>query len=192
MNKVLIVIAHPNSEGHNRYFLEVTCKNLDEKGLDYEVIDLYKLNYDGNLALNELFTAKNYEISDLNKEIQKKIKESDSLLFIYPTWWQNMPAILKGFFDRIFTPRFAYKYTKHGVPQKLLKNKKAAIFTTTGGPLIYEKFIICSPSIRLVKKHILSFCGIKSKGYILCSAKNLEENKEKIKKISKKIVKYLN
>ena len=191
MNKVLIIIAHPNSEGHNRYFLKKIQEKLDSNNILYNILDLYEMNFDPCLKQTELYTINNRHISDKNIEIQNMIKESDRLLFIFPTWWQNMPAILKGFFDRIFTPKFAYQYSSLGIPEGLLKNKKAAIFTTTGGPSVYEKYIISLPSVKLIKNHILKFSGIKSKGFALYSAKNLEKNKNRIEKISLDIYKYL-
>lgn len=191
MNKLLIVIAHPNNTGHNRYFLENVCKTLEDKEISFEIIDLYKINYNPCLNLDNLYTVGNIKINDINKEIQEKIRNYERLLFIYPTWWQNMPAIMKGFFDNVFTPNFAYKYLKNGLPLALLKNKRAAIFTSTGGPKIYTKFFLFNPSIKSLKKHILSFSGIKSKGFILYSAKNLEDNKQKIETISNKVIKYL-
>jgi len=191
MNKLLIIIAHPNSWGHNRYFLKKILDKLDSNNISYNILDLYKINFNPCLKNEELYTVNNRNITEENIKIQNMIKEADRLLFIYPTWWQNMPAILKGFFDRIFTPKFAYQYSKLGVPEGLLKNKRAAIFTTTGGPMIYEKLFLNSSSIKILKNHILNFCGIKSKGFVLYSAKDLEKNKDKIKKLSLDVYKYL-
>lgn len=190
-NKYLIVFAHPSHDGHNGYFLKKIKELLDKDNKSYEVLDLYAQNFGACLLNEELYTMSRKTISQENLSIQEKILSSDKLIFIYPTWWQNMPAILKGFFDRIITGGFGFKYV-NGLPVGLLKNKKAAIFTTSGGPWIYEKVLIGAPSIKIVGKHILSFCGIKTKGFMLCSATNLEANKNKIEKIALKTLNYLN
>lgn len=189
-NKYLIVFAHPSHDGHNGYFLKKIEEILQAKSYDYEVMDLYKKNFQACLCDDELYTMGRKNISPENLTIQEKIIASNRLIFIYPTWWQNMPAILKGFFDRIITGGFGFKYIK-GIPVGLLKNKKAAIFTTSGGPWIYEKFLIGAPSIKLVSKHILGFCGIKTKSFMLCSANNLESNKKKIENFALLAIKYL-
>lgn len=190
-NKYLIVFAHPSHDGHNGYFLKKIEELLKINSCHYEIIDLYKENFQACLCDEELYTMGRKNVSPENQMIQEKIIASNRLIFIYPTWWQNMPAILKGFFDRIITGGFGFKYVK-GLPVGLLKNKKAAIFTTSGGPWIYEKFLIGAPSIKLLSKHILGFCGIRSKSFMLCSANKLEKNQAKIDKIALKAFKYLN
>ncbi|NCD00815.1 flavodoxin family protein [bacterium] len=192
MDKLLIIYSHPNHDGHNGYFLKKFIKLLENNAIkNYEIIDLYKINYYPILKENELYSMGHKDISKRNIKIQEKIKKSDKLLFIYPTWWQNMPAILKGFIDRIFVSGFAFKY-ENGLPKKLLKNKKAVIFTSTGGPKIYNNLINRKISIKILSKHVLNFSGIKSKGFILSSANNLnEKKKEEIKKIALKSFKYL-
>jgi len=116
------------------------------------------MNYDPVLKASEHYTAGGKEISKQNLDIQKKIKKADQLIFIYPVWWYSPPAILKGFLDRILTSPFAYKYTK-GIPRGQLKDKRAIVFCTTGGPTWYYWFSGNLPKRSI--KTILSFCGIK-------------------------------
>jgi putative NADPH-quinone reductase len=79
-----------------------------------------------------------------------------------------MPALLKGFFDRIFLPGFAFKFEgKSFLPKQYLKGKSARIITTAGGPWWYY-FIFGNPSIASIKRITLAFCGvspIKTKGF---------------------------
>lgn len=190
MSKYLIIYAHPSREGHCGYLLSEIEQRLKGEEKDYEVIDLYALNYDPVLKNEELYSAGNKEISAQNLAFQEKIKNAERLLFIYPTWWQNMPAILKGFLDRVFTGGFGFKYVL-GAPVGLLKGKKAAIFASSAGPTIYTRFFTANSAINVLKKHVLNFCGIKTKGFLIGSARSLEDNKGKIEKMAKKIVKYL-
>lgn len=93
-----------------------------------------------------------------------------------------MPAILKGFFDKILISGFGFKYNKHGIPIKLLKDKKATIITTSGGPKIYY-FMFDNRMKKNISKDILGFCGIKIKYYQFYNAKKLDdEYKNAIKK----------
>lgn len=190
MSKYLIIYAHPSHEGHCGYLLKQVENKFKQKDIDYELIDLYQLNYNPILKNEELYSAGRKEIDDQNLAFQEKIKTAESLLFIYPTWWQNIPAILKGFLDRVFTSDFGFYY-KNGLPIGLLKGKKAAAFTSCGGPILYTRFFTGNSSLKVLLKHVLGFCGMKTKGFLLGSARGLEKNKNKLDKISEKIVKYL-
>jgi NAD(P)H dehydrogenase (quinone) len=190
MSKYLIIYAHPNHEGHCGYLLSRIQEKLEKNKADWEIIDLYALNYDPVLKDSELYSAGRREVSPENLGFQEKIKAADRLLFIYPTWWQNMPAILKGFLDRVFSSRFGFVY-KNGLPVGLLKDKKAAAFTTSGGPSLYTHFITGSSSLRVLLKHTLGFCGIQTKGFLLGRAQKLENNKERLDNMADKIMKYL-
>ncbi|MBW2998048.1 NAD(P)H-dependent oxidoreductase, partial [Candidatus Woesearchaeota archaeon] len=111
--------------------------------------------------------------------------------FIYPTWWNSMPAMLKGFLDKVFTGDYAFKYI-NGIPRGLLKGK-AAVFTTSGAPNIFYFLFLRNISLKLVTKFTLKFCGIKSKGYCLGGAHILnEKNKKRIEKMVNCGLKYLN
>lgn len=77
---------------------------------------------------------------DQVKEYQKKIKESSKLIFIFPVWWNDMPAILKGFIDKVFKLKFAYVDSPRGV-KGLLKNiQNAEVITTSKSPTWYLKY----------------------------------------------------
>ncbi len=183
----LIIYGHPDTKGHCPYILDQVKSQLNHKKIKFKSINLYKENYDPILHENELYTAGNREISKQNKTYQEMIKNSDLQIYIYPIWWGSMPAILKGFFDKVFTSHFAFKYV-NALPLGLLKDKKAIIFATCGAPSFYYKYLFRGP-IWIIKKGILGFCGIKSKMYLLGKSTKLTENrKEKIKKMVKKAI----
>ncbi|MGM5483087.1 MAG: NAD(P)H-dependent oxidoreductase [Nanobdellota archaeon] len=176
--KHLIIYAHPDTGGHCEHILSEVKERLD----DFEVIDLYKENYDPVLHENEHYTRGNYEISERNKEFQEKIKESKYLIFIFPVWWYAPPAVLKGFLDRVFISRFAFRYV-NGIPKGLLKDKKATVFFTTGAPTIYYKLFGNLPKKNMAKT--LGFSGIKSRVYQF--GRCLKFNEKKKASITKKI-----
>ncbi len=189
MSKYLIVYAHPSHDGHNGYLLKKLSEKLKTKGIDFEILDLYQQGCDPILKDNELYSAGRRDVAEETKIMQAKVKEAERLIFIYPTWWQNMPAILKGFFDRVFVSGFAFVY-KNSIPFGLLKNKRAAVFTTTSGPAFFF-YLIRRSSLRLVTRYILLFCGIRSKGFFLANARKLENNKAKLDGVAISIMNYL-
>jgi len=183
--KSLIIYAHPNTEGHCPYILEKLSKNLDEKKENYEVLDLYKMNYDPVLHENEHYTSGNKEISKENLEIQEKIKNTNTLYLIFPTWWNGVPAILKGFFDKILTAPFAYSFKKGGFPVGHLKHIKAKVFITHGAPFIGNFIMEGNRLEKVIKKDVLKFCGINSKVFHVFNASKLNDKKKK--SINKKV-----
>jgi len=178
--KTLIIYGHPGSGNFSSHFLNKCKDGLKQKNIDFEVLDLYKMDYDPVLKPDELYTTGNRNISDKNREIQEKIKLADGLIFIYPVWWGSMPAILKGFIDRVFTPGFAFKYNKERllkfIPDKLLNDKKIIIFVSSGGPKLLYKVIL--DPIKLINKFfIFGVFSSKSTTYQIYGAQKIDNKK---------------
>lgn len=90
-----------------------------------------------------------------------KIKWADHLVWIHPVWWGGLPAITKGFIDRLFLPGFAFQYRENSIWwDKLLKGKTGHIITTIDQPGYYYRWMYGRPSINQLKKSTLQFCGI--------------------------------
>jgi putative NADPH-quinone reductase len=92
---------------------------------------------------------------------QEQIKWAEHIVIIHPVWWGSMPAKLKGFFDRVFLPGFAFEKKPNSVWwDKLLVNKTARIITTMDQPGWYYRFRYGRPSYRALKDVTLNFSGI--------------------------------
>lgn len=175
--KHLIIYAHPGGEGHCSAILEQIKTNIT----DYEVLDLYKMKFDPVLTQEEII---NQKPTKKNKNIQLTINKTKKLIFIYPGWWGGMPAILKGFFDRVFTVGFAFERTG-SFPTPLLKGKQAIVFITTGGSrLLY--LLMGNRYVNSIKD-IMRLVGIKTKVFHIGRCKKLTREKRiQIKNIVKK------
>ncbi|QFR39772.1 NAD(P)H-dependent oxidoreductase [Candidatus Gracilibacteria bacterium 28_42_T64] len=105
---------------------------------------------------------------DKNRKImQDKITWADQLVFIFPIWWGQVPAIMKNFFDTNFENNFAFRYTKKG-QEGLLKGKTARVFATCDAPgFIYKLFIFPNRIKGYFKMYLLGFCGIKTSSFHL-------------------------
>lgn len=185
--KYLILYVHPDTESHARYTLQEVESRLKELERDYEIIDLYKIHYDPILSAKEL-KEKRYA-PDIVKKHRKKIDESNILVFIYPVWWNSMPAILKGWFDRTLSAGYAFKYVNRK-PVGLLKGKKAIIFATTGANRFLSYMFQGLRWDKIMRTDILGFCGIKAKTYHIGNAYKLKDStKKRIKRNVKKALK---
>lgn len=91
----------------------------------------------------------------------EKIKAAQHLVWFFPMWWYGVPALLKGFIDRVFLPGIAFEYLEgKPFPKKLWKGKTAHLIMTADTPRWYDWLFMSSPAINQFKKGTLQFCGI--------------------------------
>ncbi len=94
--------------------------------------------------------------------VREAISWAQHLVFVYPIWWGSMPALLKGLFDRIFLPGYAFKYRKDSPWwDRLLSGRSAHAITTMDTPPWYFRLVYSMPAHHQMRKTILEFCGIK-------------------------------
>lgn len=129
--KNLIVYAHPNSGSLNHFFKQTVLESLQESGEEIEVRDLNQINFNPVLSLDDMNGQRMGKVADDVKTEQDFIAWSDRIIFIYPIWWTGMPAIMKGYIDRVFSYGFAYRYDQ-GIQKGLLTGKKTIIINSHG------------------------------------------------------------
>jgi len=184
----LIIYVHPETKGYSSSILKEVKKNLRLKKEKFELLDLYKMNYNPVLSAKEHYSSGNKFVSKQNREIQEKITKVDNLIFIYPDWWSSMPAMLKGFIDRVFVKGFVFNYNSKGTVKKLLKGKKVLAFISHGGPRVYH-LMVGEGAATLMKSAIANHCGMKAKIVNFYSAFNLTDKKRI--KINKKVARTI-
>jgi len=157
---VLIVYAHPNPASFNHAMLESLQVSLKEAGNDVRVKDLYAEHFDPVLRADELAELQKGDIPARIRQEQDVLLWADGLVFIYPLWWFDRPAILKGWFDVVLTNGVAFGFDEKGV-KGLLKHKKALVMITEGGS---EEYFQNTDAMHLIHRPVtdgtLGFCGI--------------------------------
>ncbi len=134
----LIIYSHPYPGSFNHAILEKAKEALAAKGKPYEVIDLCADGFDPRYSVEELaLFNKGGTLDPLVTEYQEKIMNADALVFIAPVWWCDVPAVLKGFLDKVMKPGFAYDSTPVGIKGKLTHIKSAIAITTASSPTWY-------------------------------------------------------
>lgn len=180
MKKNLIIYAHPESHGHGFEILTRVQDQIRDRGHEYLLIDLYKEQYNPVLKDDELYTVGHRAIAPDTKKYQELISAADTLIFIFPVWWGQMPAILKGFVDRTFTPGFAFKYRKLigpiYIPHGFFKHKRSVVFMTEGSPWYFYLFGVARSPKKVIKRMIFDVVGLKVKFFELQGATNLQAN----------------
>lgn len=155
---ILVIIGHPDPESYCSALAHAYMEGAKGKAAQIRTIDLSQISFDPNLKYGY---RKRTELEDDLKEAQELIRWADHLVIVYPTWWGTMPAILKGFFDRVLLPGFAYKYREgSSLWDKLLTGKTAHVIVTMDTPSWYNRLIYWQAGHLVMKRNILKFCGI--------------------------------
>jgi len=156
--RTLIIVGHPDKKSLCASLADQYEKGAMEKGGDIARINLYDLSFNLNLKAGYR-NSQNLE-ADLI-EAQRLIKWSNHLVFIFPVWWGGVPAILKGFLDRIMLPGFAFKYRENSHQwDKLLSGRSARLIVTSDAPAWWLYLNYFHPAVNMMKKAVLEFCGV--------------------------------
>lgn len=127
----LLVYAHPNARSFNAALVQVIQEEIVDKGYPLKVKDLYAMNWNPVLSQKDFEGYHTGNLPEDIKQEQADVAWADLVIMVAPVWWYSIPAILKGYIDRVFSLGFAYKYTATG-PLGLLKGKKGLFITTSG------------------------------------------------------------
>jgi NAD(P)H dehydrogenase (quinone) len=161
--KHLVIYAHPNDGSLNNYFKQTVVESLKKANHEVVVRDLYKLNFDPILSLEDMNGQWAGNVAAEVLLEQEYISWADHVIFIYPIWWTGMPAIMKGYIDRVMSYGFAYRYDQ-GVQKGLLTGKQAIIINTHGkSNAEYESNGMDKALILTSDKGIYSYCGLEIK-----------------------------
>lgn len=151
----LIVYAHPSADSFNHAIVERSVAALSFSGV-CDVVDLYAEHFDPVRSPQE------HAASSVPPDVQasqRRIEWADHLLFIFPIWWYDRPAILKGWCDRVLSYGFAYRFDPElGTPVGLLHDKVATVVATSG--LIDADDPGLEWALRSLATGTLAFCGI--------------------------------
>lgn len=158
---ILFVIAHPLENSLCSALSNHAIKKLNTLGHNVVIENLYANQFNPVLTARERKTYYQsfYDLSNVHDEIAK-LKKAEALVLVFPTWWFGFPAILKGWFDRVWVPTFAYDHaTNYGpIQPKLNKLKKAFVITTLGAPWWVDYFILWRPVKRVIRFALLGAC----------------------------------
>ena len=154
---VLIIHAHPNPNSFNAALRDVAARTLSRSGHSILLSDLYIMRFNPVLSAREL----QGDLSEIQPEIDK-VRRADLLLFQFPDWWYGMPAIMKGWIDRVFAFGFAYD-DEHSFENGLLRGKKAMLSLTVGAREDYFQQAPQRDLMRVLEPihyGILAYCGL--------------------------------
>lgn len=161
MKKILVLLGNPDNDSFSGKLASTYAESARESGHSVEVINIGDLHFDPILH-------KGYkEIQELEPDllmVQERVNWADHLVFVYPNWWCTMPALLKGLFDRMWLPGFAFNFDK--VEKKLikrLKGKTARVIIVAGTHSPFATWWKYGDYTNEIAHGILGFAGVKAK-----------------------------
>ncbi|WP_438750934.1 NAD(P)H-dependent oxidoreductase [Pararhizobium sp. O133] len=160
--RILLVLAHPLSDSFAAAVADTAKAALEANGHAVDLLDLYHEDFDPRLSEAERrgYFDTPYDTSAV-EDIVARLRAADGLILVFPQWWFNFPAILKGFFDRVFAPGVAFDHDKAGgrIIPRLTNIKLLWALTTTGSPWWIVRLYMGNPVQRLLKRGIAAFCA---------------------------------
>jgi putative NADPH-quinone reductase len=158
-NKILVILGHPKTDSFCGALFKAFIEGAAGSGLDVREIRIGELIFDPILWKGY---DKTQELEPDLVKCQDDILWAEHIVLVYPTWWGAMPALLKGFIDRIFLPGFSYKFHEGSkFWDKLLSGRSSQLLVTMDTPPWYYRWVYRSPGHNQMKRTVLEFCGIK-------------------------------
>lgn len=137
MMRILVVYAHPLDNSFCSALRRTVLTSLAKAGHDTRDVDLYADNFQPALSAQE---RAGYYDDNVDKLARSRYIDDllwcEGLVFVYPSWWFSLPAILKGWIDRVWVPGVAFELRtdKPGIRRKLGHIRLFAAVTTYGSP----------------------------------------------------------
>ena len=159
MRQITLIQGHPDPEGgHLDHALaDAYAEGALAAGHDLRRIEIAALDFP---LLRNKQAFEHGPTPPSLAEAQAAIAWADHLVFVYPLWLGDMPALLKGFLEQTLRPGFAFDYLEGGKVGMRLKGKSARIVVTMGMPAMAYRWFYGAHSLKSFERNILKFVGI--------------------------------
>lgn len=196
--RALVVYCHPNPESFNRSILEVVLEGLEKAEAEIRVQDLYASAFNPVLSKTEL--SGYLDIPGNTKAVSGEVADlawCDTLIFVYPTWWYGLPAILKGWLDRVLLPGIAFHMPEDGaksIQPGLRHITRLGLFTTCGASQLLTWFV-GAPGRRTILRGVRLNCARRVRlafaAHYLMDSSTPASRAKHLERVRRKIAKFL-
>ena len=179
--RTIIVFNHPYEGSYCNAILNTVTKGLQRANHEIDLMHLDKDGFNPVMSQADLEAfVKHQPIDPQVIDYNERLKEADHLIFIFPIWWDIMPAATKGFIDRVLFPGVVYDHHPRGfglVP--LLKNLKSiTVITTMNKPQIMYSLLIGNLIRKVLLKSVFKTMGYRNLSWIsFTSVKSVSQEK---------------
>lgn len=158
--KYLIVYANPEPNSFCHAIVTILQETLTAEDKEVIVRDLYEDKFDPIMDIADFISiGKNDYLIEI-KEEHEYIQEAAMIIFVYPIWWMGPPAIMKGYFDRVFTDGFAYSADENGLEKGFIGKKVVVINTMGIANEYYESVGLMDAMKKIMNLGIFEYTGL--------------------------------
>lgn len=159
--RLLLVYCHPVPDSFCASIRDAALEVLDARGWDVRLLDLYAENFNPVMGCDERRAYRDHAPQDpaLRPHIDH-LRWAEAILFIYPTWWYGLPAMLKGWLDRVWATDVVFRLPPDGGRLISLVGhmKKIGVVTTCGAPWLWSK-LIGEPGRKTILRGMRALCA---------------------------------
>jgi NAD(P)H dehydrogenase (quinone) len=160
--RVLVIYCHPVAESFAASAHRTVLEGLAEAGHEVTDLDLYAERFDPVMSRQERLDYLNTERNErLVQHYDDQLAAAEALVLVYPSWWYGMPAILKGYFDRVWLPGVAFDVTLNGTVKtdRLKRLRRILVVTTYGGSWWMVRIALGDPARKIIGRAIRALCA---------------------------------
>ena len=160
--KCLVVIAHPVTNSLCHTLANTAIAALKEAGHEVEIEDLYASAFPPALTTIERqsYYGPSFDSSAVKSEVERLLS-AEALVLVFPTWWFGFPAVLKGWFDRVWAPGVAYDHASDLGPIKPRLDSLGRVLAVTslGAAWWVDRLVMWQPVKRILGTALIGTCA---------------------------------
>lgn len=159
---VLLVLAHPGPDSFNHACAKAAIAGLERAGHRVDMIDLYADDFTAAMSRDErvAYDTESPILDDQVADHAARLKRSDALVFVYPTWWSGLPAILKGWLERVMVPGVSFEFDPvSGKVRPALQHVRRIVGISTYGSPRRNVVLINDNGRRILTRALRLNCG---------------------------------
>lgn len=164
--KVLLVVAHPCADSFTHACAAAAEKGLTRAGHTVETLDLYAIGFRTAMTREErvAYDTDDPILDPIVADHAARAKAAQAIVFVYPTWWSGLPAILKGWLERVLVPGvgFTFDPASGKVKPGLTNIRRIVGISTYGSPRTYVK-LINDNGRRIITRALRMSCGVRAR-----------------------------
>jgi NAD(P)H dehydrogenase (quinone) len=157
---ILVLFAHPLTDSFAAALHRAVVEALTQAGHEVDDCDLYATGFDPVMkpAERRAHNSPNPDLSAVEHHVER-LRAADAVVLCFPVWWYGMPAILKGYFDRVWVNGVAFHlHTDGKIEPGLHRLKKLGVVATYGAPWWLIKLVLRDPVRAVIHTGIRGLC----------------------------------
>ncbi|WP_439577032.1 NAD(P)H-dependent oxidoreductase [Elioraea sp.] len=157
--RILLVYCHPREDSFCAALRDAVRDSLAAAGHTTELMNLYAQGFVPALSAEERarYHTEGENLAGVEQHVAR-LRATDALVLVYPTWWYGMPAMLKGWFDRVWLPGVAFRLGELAIEPLLTNIRRIAVVTTYGSPW-WLLWYLGRPDRKLIGRGLRRLCA---------------------------------